>query len=78
MAIASIMSMVLKKEDNMNHNRDCVLCRVMRAMAFSGLGAAVGGYGALYLFGATRQTALLAAVAGASILVLGLVAKQKR
>lgn len=57
--------------------RDCALCRVMRAMAFSGLGAALGGYGALFLFGASKQTALLAAVAGASILVLGLVVRDK-
>ena len=61
----------------MHYNRDCVLCRVMRAMAFSGLGAAVGGYGALYLFGAGKESALMAAVAGASILVLGLGARQK-
>lgn len=62
----------------MHYNRDCVLCRVMRAMAFSGLGAAMGGYGALYLFGADRQTSLLAAVVGASVLVLGLVVRQMR
>jgi len=49
----------------------------MRAMAFSGLGAAVGGYGALYVFGASKENALLAAVAGASILILGLSARQK-
>ncbi len=62
----------------MNLHRDCVLCRVMRAMAFSGLGAAVGGYGALYVFGASKENALLSAVVGASVLVLGLSARQKR
>ena len=49
----------------------------MRAMAFSGLGAALGGFGALYLFGASRENALMAAVAGAAILVFGL-ARPKR
>ncbi|GAB4362924.1 MAG: hypothetical protein ACPW60_06440 [Methylohalobius sp. ZOD2] len=55
----------------MRKQRDCVLCRVMRAMAFSGLGAAIAGFGALFLFDASKQTALTAAVVGASILVLG-------
>lgn len=58
------------------YDRDCLLCRVMRAMAFSGLGAMIGGYGAL-LFDASKQTALMAAVVGAS-LVLGLTARAKR
>ncbi len=62
----------------MKYDRDCVLCRVMRAMAFSGLGAAVGGYGALFLFGASKENALLAAVAGASVLVLGLSVRERR
>ncbi|HEB77632.1 MAG TPA: hypothetical protein ENI90_03775 [Methylothermaceae bacterium] len=57
--------------------RDCVLCRVMRAMAFSGLGAAIAGFAALYLFGASKQNALLAAVVGAAILVFGLGQRQK-
>ncbi len=56
----------------MQHSHDCILCRVMRAMAFSGLGAALGGFGALYLFGASRENALMAAVAGATVLVFGL------
>ncbi len=56
----------------MRHLQDCVLCRVMRAMAFSGLGAALGGFGALYLFGASRENALMAAVIGAAVLVFGL------
>ncbi len=36
----------------------CVLCRVMRGIAFGGLGAAIGGYGSL-LFGALALTAVL-------------------
>ncbi len=58
------------------YDRDCALCRVMRAMAFSGLGAALGGYGALWL-GAPKQTALMAAVVGASVLVLGMTLRAK-
>ena len=44
--------------------RNCPLCRVMRGMAFGGLGAAIGGYGSL-LLGASRQDALMYAVFGA-------------
>ena len=62
----------------MRDYRDCAFCRMMRALAFSGLGAAIGGYGALYLFGASRENALMAAVAGAVILVMGLSVHQGR
>lgn len=61
-----------------NDDHDCPFCRMMRALAFSGLGAAIGGYGALYLFSASRENALMAAVAGAVILVLGLSARERR
>ena len=43
---------------------NCPLCRVMRGMAFGGLGAALGGFGALGL-GASRQDAMLYALFGA-------------
>lgn len=58
------------------YDRDCAVCRLMRAMAFSALGAALGGYGALWL-GASKQTAFTAAVVGASIMVLGLAMRAK-
>lgn len=57
---------------------DCAFCRMMRALAFSGLGAAVGGYGALYLFGASRENALMAAMAGGVILVMGMNLRERR
>ncbi len=45
----------------------CVLCRVMRGLAFGGFGAAVGGFGAKGL-GADDQTAMIAALFGALII----------
>ncbi len=45
-------------------SKNCVLCRVMRGLAFGGLGAAIGGYGAI-LFGANQQDAMLYALFGA-------------
>ncbi len=44
--------------------KNCTLCRVMRGFAFGGMGAAIGGYGAL-LFGADRQEAIFYALFGA-------------
>lgn len=42
----------------------CVLCRVMRGLAFGGIGAAIGGYGAM-LFGVEREQAIYYALFGA-------------
>lgn len=44
--------------------RNCTLCRVMRGFAFGGIGAALGGGGAL-LFGADQQDAIFYALFGA-------------
>ena len=54
---------------------DCVLCRVMRGLAFGGLGAALGGFGSL-LLGASREDALMYALLGA--LVLSAILLRKR
>jgi hypothetical protein len=43
---------------------NCTLCRVMRGLAFGGLGAALGGFGSL-LLGAGREDAMLYALFGA-------------
>ncbi|MCU7931205.1 MAG: hypothetical protein KZQ90_10420 [Candidatus Thiodiazotropha sp. (ex Codakia rugifera)] len=54
---------------------NCTLCRVMRGLAFGGMGAAVGGYGALF-FGAGQNEAIYSALFGA--LVLTAVVQRKR
>jgi len=54
---------------------DCVLCRVMRGLAFGGLGAAIGGYGSM-LFGADRNDAIYFAVFGALVLT-GIVLRKR-
>jgi hypothetical protein len=43
---------------------NCALCRVMRGIAFGGLGAAIGGYGSI-LLGADRNDAIYYALFGA-------------
>ena len=54
---------------------NCVLCRVMRGLAFGGLGAAIGGYGSM-LFGADRNDAIYFAVFGALVLT-GIVLRKR-
>ncbi len=49
--------------------RSCAFCRFMRSFAFSAIGAAVGGYGALAM-GLERSNAVIAAFFGALIAVL--------
>jgi hypothetical protein len=47
----------------------CPLCRVMRGLAFGGMGAAIGGYGSM-LFGASKDDAIYFALFGAMALTL--------
>ena len=58
-------------------NSNCVLCRVMRGLAFGGLGAAIGGYGALF-FGAERSDAIYYALFGALALTAFVQRKRNR
>ena len=59
------------------NNRNCTLCRVMRGLAFGGIGAAIGGYGAL-LFGAERGEAIYYALFGALVLTAFLQRKRDK
>ncbi|MCU7906675.1 MAG: hypothetical protein KZQ76_12685 [Candidatus Thiodiazotropha sp. (ex Epidulcina cf. delphinae)] len=54
---------------------NCALCRVMRGLAFGGMGAAIGGYGALF-FGADQTEAIYCALFGA--LALTAIVQRKR
>lgn len=56
---------------------NCVLCRVMRGLAFGGLGAAIGGYGSM-LFGADRNDAIYFAIFGALVLTGVVLRKRDR
>ena len=55
--------------------RDCFACRVMRSFAFTGLGAALGGFGALAL-GLDEREAVNWALGGG--LLTGVLAAQRR
>jgi uncharacterized membrane protein YfcA len=60
-----------------NNGLPCAICRFMRALAFSGIGAAVGGLTAKWL-GADLQTIMLAAFFCALFLVIKTSQKPKR
>ena len=55
---------------------NCTLCRVMRGLAFGGMGAAIGGYGALF-FGADEGEAIYYALFGALALTAWVHRKRK-
>lgn len=49
--------------------QNCAVCRFMRALAFSAIGAALAGYSALWL-GVARDNAMMAAFFGALAMVV--------
>ncbi|MBV2121908.1 MAG: hypothetical protein N0E55_06935 [Candidatus Thiodiazotropha taylori] len=63
----------MRAEQNFSN---CTLCRVMRGLAFGGIGAAVGGYGALF-FGVDRNEAVYYALFGAFALTVFILRKRK-
>ncbi len=54
---------------NRKDYRNCFLCRVMRGLAFGGLGAGLGAAAAL-LIGASQQNTFIAALFGALFVTL--------
>lgn len=59
-----------------NYDRNCPVCRLMRSLAFSGLGMALGG-GAAYLLGANKENIMMAGIVTAAIIVFGIVDRKK-
>ncbi|PKM12354.1 MAG: hypothetical protein CVV13_05535 [Gammaproteobacteria bacterium HGW-Gammaproteobacteria-3] len=59
-----------------NYDRNCPVCRLMRSLAFTGLGMGLGG-GVAYLLGASRENIMLSGIVTAAILVFGIVGKKK-
>jgi len=58
------------------YDRDCALCRMMRALALSGLGMGFGAGGA-YLLGANKENMVYTGIVFAAILVFGLIGRTK-
>lgn len=61
---------------NNDSNTECFVCRAMRSFAISGLGAGLGGVGALW-FGATQMQATYWAL-GCAVVLIGIVNRHTR
>lgn len=57
------------------YEKNCSICRLMRSLAFSGVGMALGG-GVAYLIGASKQNILMSGVVVAAIIVFGVLGKK--
>ncbi|MDD2739295.1 MAG: hypothetical protein PHR94_10190 [Methylomonas lenta] len=55
---------------------DCSVCKLMRSMAFTGLGMGLG-VGVAYLLGADKQNMVYSGIVVATILVFGLLGKNR-
>ena len=58
------------------YDRNCAVCRLMRSLAFSGLGMGLGG-GIAYLLGASKENSMMTGIVVAAILVFGVIDKNK-
>ena len=58
------------------YDRDCSVCRLMRSLAFTGVGIGIGG-GVAYLLGASKENSMLIGVVVAAIIVFGIIDKKK-
>lgn len=60
-----------------HYNEDCSVCKMMRSMAFTGLGMGLG-VGIAYLLGADKQNMVYTGIVVATILVFGLLGRKKK
>ena len=58
-------------------NSDCSLCRLMRSVAFSGLGMSIG-FGVAYISGVSKENSLLSGIVLAAIMVFGVIDKRTK
>ncbi len=57
-------------------DQDCAFCRMMKGLAFSGLGMGLGS-GITYLFGASKETMVYTGILFAAIVVFGLLGRNQ-
>lgn len=53
------------------YDRNCAMCRLMRSLAFTGVGMGIGS-GVAYLLGASYQNTLMSGIVVSAIIVFGL------
>ncbi len=59
------------------YDRNCPFCRLMRSLAFSGVGMGLGS-GTAYLLGASKENVMMSGIVVAAIIVFGLLDKKKK
>jgi len=59
------------------YERNCAICRLMRSLAFTGVGMGVGS-GTAYLLGASLQNIYMSGIVVSAIIVFGMLDKKKR
>lgn len=60
-----------------HYDQECSACRLMRGLAFSGLGMGLGA-GLAYLLGASKENMVYTGIVFATLLVFGLLGRKKR
>ncbi len=56
---------------------NCAFCRLMRSLAFTGVGMAIGS-GTAYLLGASQQNIYMSGIVVSAIIVFGMLNKKKK
>jgi len=56
---------------------NCAFCRLMRSLAFTGVGMGLGS-GTAYLLGASEENIMLSGIVVSAIIVFGLLDKKKK
>ena len=59
------------------YDRNCPFCRLMRSLAFSGVGMGVGS-GTAYLLGASKENIMMSGIVVAAVIVFGMLDKKKK
>ena len=60
-----------------DYDRNCAFCRLMRSLAFTGVGMGVGS-GTAYLLGASKQNIMMSGIVVSAIIVFGLIDKKNK
>jgi len=59
------------------YERDCAFCRLMKSLAFTGVGMGIGS-GTAYLLGASQQNVIMSGIVVSAIIVFGMLDKNKK
>ncbi len=59
------------------YDRNCAFCRLMRSLAFTGVGMGLGS-GSAYLLGASQQNIITSGIVVSAIIVFGILDKNKK